>query len=75
MKRTDHEIVETYTRYSGIAFLIGLILFLLYFTGSGYVHTDVVLTVSIVLMGSCSTLFLLGTFLGLMFSVSTREQA
>lgn len=75
MKRTDYEIVETYTQYSGIAFLIGLILFLLYFTGSGYVHTDVVLTVSIVLMGSCSTLFLLGTFLGLMFSVSTREQA
>ncbi|GGI18310.1 hypothetical protein V7056_15035 [Bacillus sp. JJ664] len=75
MKRTDNEIVETYTRYSGIVFLIGLILFLLYFTGSGYVHTDVVLTVSIVLMGSCSTLFLLGTFLGLMFSVSTREQA
>ena len=75
MKRTDNEIVETYTRYSGIAFLIGLILFILYFTGSGYVHTDVVLTVSIVLMGSCSTLFLLGTFLGLMFSVSTREQA
>lgn len=75
MKRTDYEIVETYTRYSGIAFLIGLILFILYFTGSGYVHNDVVLTVSIVLMGSCSTLFLLGTFLGLMFSVSTREQA
>jgi len=75
MKRTDNEIVETYTRYSGIVFLIGLILFILYFTGSGYVHTDVVLTVSIVLMGSCSTLFLLGTFLGLMFSVSTREQA
>ncbi|WP_088044310.1 hypothetical protein [Bacillus sp. EAC] len=75
MKQTDYEIVETYTRYSGIAFFIGLILFLLYFTGNGFVHTDLMLTVSIVLMGSCSTLFLLGTFLGLMFTISTKEQA
>ncbi|MFB7142090.1 MULTISPECIES: hypothetical protein [unclassified Bacillus (in: firmicutes)] len=75
MKQTDHEIVETYTQYSGIAFFIGLILFLLYFTGSGFLHTGVSLTVSIVLMGSCSTLFLLGTFLGLMFSISSKEQA
>lgn len=74
MKQADYRIVETYTQYSGIAFLIGLVLFMLYFTGNGYIHNDGMLTVSIVLMGSCSTLFLLGTFLGLMFSINTKER-
>jgi len=73
MNFSDHKIVTLYTTLSRVIFFIGLILFISCFSVSALHGNFILLTISISIMGTCSTLFVLGLFLGLMFSVPSNK--